>query len=63
MVLAEIHGNQSGLWIGQLCDWDTGQAVGQPWVARSRSELIAKMKSDIPFPDLPFRDTLDPLDP
>jgi len=63
MVVAEIHDNQSGLWVGQLCEWGTGEPIGAPWIAKSRSELIGKMRSEIPLTHLSFRDTLDPLDP
>lgn len=63
MVVAEISENVCGLWNGQLRDSDSGDPIGPPWHAESRSALIAEMRRWVPLSHLSFQDRMNPLDP
>jgi len=63
MVIAEIHENFLGLWIGQVRDPVTGQLEHTVFRAWSRGALIAEMKYRLPLSHLAFEDRYCPTDP
>lgn len=63
MLVAEIRGNISDMWIGQVRDSDTGELDGMVFSARSRGSLIALMRYYLPVTHLAFEDRFCPTDP
>ena len=63
MIVAEISGNVSGQWNGQLRESDSGEPVGESWHSDSRGGLIAKMRHWLPLTHIEFQDRMNPIDP
>lgn len=63
MLVAEIHTNVSGLWLGQVRDTETGELDGLIFKALSRGTLIALMRYRLPVSHLAFEDRFCPTDP
>jgi hypothetical protein len=56
MVQAEIWFTNLGEWHGQLRETDTGEPVGEEWIADQRGALIGLMANWIPLTHLGFQD-------
>lgn len=63
MLVAEIHGNVSNVWVGQVRDTDTGELDGLVFSAYSRGALIALMRYHLPVSHIAFEDRFCPTDP
>jgi hypothetical protein len=63
MIAAEIWGNVSGMWFGQLRDQSTGLPESQVFIATSRGSVIAEIRYWVPLTHLPFLDRVCPTDP
>lgn len=56
MVEAEIWCANLGEWHGQLCESDTGDRIGEEWIANQRGALIGLMAKWIPLSHFQFKD-------